>query len=113
MKRKAEQNTLRALLAIGILAFYRLMRKPPVKDWMLIFFLKSYIASILDNLLVKKGYPKYPVSLFRTFDISLMRKKVPYFLPSNGCPITPKSAINPWRHWKANNSGSHCYFFAH
>jgi hypothetical protein len=72
LKRKAEQNTLRALLAVGILAFYRLTRKPPVKDWLLIFFLKSYIASILDNLLVKKGYLKYPVSLFRTFDISVI-----------------------------------------
>lgn len=72
MKRKVEENTLRALLAIGILAFYRLVRKPPVKDWMLIFFLKSYIASILDNLLVKNGYLKYPVSLFKGFDISVI-----------------------------------------
>ena len=72
MKRKTEENTLRALLAIGLLAFYRLVRKPPVKDWLLIFFLKSYLASILDNLLVKKGYLKYPVSLFKTFDISVI-----------------------------------------
>lgn len=72
MKRNIEENTLRALLTIGILAFFRLMRKPPVKDWLLIFFLKSYIASILDNLLVKKGYLKYPVSLFKTFDISVI-----------------------------------------
>lgn len=72
MKRNVEENTLRALLAIGILAFYRLVRKPPVRDWLLIFFLKSYIASILDNLLVKKGYLKYPVSLFKTFDVSVI-----------------------------------------
>jgi uncharacterized membrane protein len=34
--------------------------------------LKSYIASILDNLLVKKGYLKYPVNLFKIFDISAL-----------------------------------------
>ncbi|WP_079504613.1 CBO0543 family protein [Mesobacillus jeotgali] len=72
MKRTTEQNILRMLIAIGIFAFYRLVRKPPVKDWLLIFFLKSYLASILDTLLVKKGYLKYPVSLFKTFDISVI-----------------------------------------
>jgi len=43
-----------------------------MKDWLIIFLLKGYIASILDNLLVKKGYLKYPVSLFKTFDISVL-----------------------------------------
>lgn len=43
-----------------------------MKDWLMVFLLKGYIASILDNLLVKKGYLKYPVSLFKTFDISVL-----------------------------------------
>ncbi|MGA9228300.1 MAG: CBO0543 family protein [Mesobacillus sp.] len=43
-----------------------------MKDWLIIFLLKGYIASILDNLLVKKGYLKYPVYLFKTFDISVL-----------------------------------------
>lgn len=72
MKRNRENNALKVLLVLGILSFFQLLRKPPVKDWLIIFFLKSYIASILDNLLVKKGYLKYPVSLFKTFDISVI-----------------------------------------
>lgn len=72
MRRNIEKNTLRFLFVLGILFFFQLIRKPPVKDWLIIFFLKSYIASFMDNLLVKKGYLKYPVSLFKTFDISVL-----------------------------------------
>jgi hypothetical protein len=43
-----------------------------MKDWIIIFLLKGYMSSILDNLLVKKGYLKYPVPLFKTFDISVL-----------------------------------------
>ena len=38
----------------------------------MIFLLKGYMASILDNILVKRGYLKYPVTLFKTFDISVL-----------------------------------------
>lgn len=72
MRRNTEKTTLRVLFVLGILFFFQLIRKPPVKDWLIIFFLKSYIASIMDSLLVKKGYLKYPVSLFKTFDISVL-----------------------------------------
>lgn len=72
MGKSFEKNTLRVLFILGILAFFQLIRKPPLKDWLLIFLLKGYIASILDNILVKKGFLKYPVSLFKTFDISLL-----------------------------------------
>ena len=67
-----EKNTLKTLFFLGIGIFFNLIRKPPMKDWIIIFLLKSYIASILDNLLVKKGYLKYPVNLFKTFDISAL-----------------------------------------
>ena len=72
MVNKFEKNTLRILFIFGIGAFFNLIRKPPLKDWIIIFLLKSYIASILDNLLVKKGYLKYPVNLFKTLDISAL-----------------------------------------
>lgn len=72
MRRNMEKSTLKVLFILGILSFLQLIRKPPIKDWLLIFFLKSYIASIMDTLLVKKGYLKYPVSLFKTFDISVL-----------------------------------------
>ncbi|WP_423408928.1 CBO0543 family protein [Heyndrickxia sp. MSNUG] len=72
MGRNHEKNILWALFIFGIFSFFQLVKKPPLKDWLMIFLLKGYIASILDNLLVKKGYLKYPVSLFKTFDISVL-----------------------------------------
>ncbi|WP_223592289.1 CBO0543 family protein [Neobacillus bataviensis] len=72
MGNKFEKNTLRILFILGIGAFFNLIRKPPMKEWIIIFLLKSYIASILDNILVKKGYFKYPVNLFKIFDISAL-----------------------------------------
>ncbi|WP_419955290.1 CBO0543 family protein [Neobacillus niacini] len=72
MGKKFEINMLRILFTFGIFTFLHAVRKPPVKDWLIIFLLKSYIASFLDNILVKKGYLKYPVNLFKTFDISVL-----------------------------------------
>lgn len=72
MGRRLEKNILRGLFIFGIFTFFQLIRKPPLKDWLLIFLLKGYIASILDNIFVKKGYLKYPVTLFKTFDISVL-----------------------------------------
>ncbi|WP_312099422.1 CBO0543 family protein [Niallia sp.] len=71
-KRKYEKNILRILCVIGIGSFLGLLKKPPLKDWLIIFLLKSYIASILDNLLVKKGYLTYPIKLLKTFDVSVL-----------------------------------------
>jgi hypothetical protein len=72
MTKRFEKKVLRILFVFGIVTFINLVRKPPLKDWLIIFLLKSYIASILDNVLVKKGYLKYPVNLFKTFDISVL-----------------------------------------
>ncbi|MER2059606.1 MAG: CBO0543 family protein [Niallia sp.] len=71
-KRKYEKNILRILCVLGIGSFFNLLRKPPLKDWLIIFLVKSYLASILDNLLVKKGYLTYPVKLLKTFDVSVL-----------------------------------------
>ncbi|MEH6904662.1 CBO0543 family protein [Neobacillus drentensis] len=72
MRHQFEKNILRFLFIFGIGTFFNLLRKPPLKDWLIIFLLKSYIATILDNLLVKRGYLKYPVNLFKSFDISVL-----------------------------------------
>ncbi|MFB5282667.1 CBO0543 family protein [Peribacillus sp. Hz7] len=72
MANQFEKNTIRLSFFIGIVSFLNLIRKPPLKDWLIIFLLKGYIASILDNILVKKGYLKYPVNLFKSFDISVL-----------------------------------------
>ncbi|WP_342772872.1 CBO0543 family protein [Ectobacillus funiculus] len=67
-----EKATLRFLFLFGIIAFFNLIRKPLMKDWLIIFFLKSYISTILDAVVVKKGYIKYPVNLFKIFDFSFL-----------------------------------------
>lgn len=72
MKNRFELNFLRVLLVFGILAFFNLMRKPPIKDWLIVFFLKSYIATFFDTIFVKKGYIEYPVNLFKGFNISVI-----------------------------------------
>jgi len=70
--KSAEKMTLWTLFITGIFSLIYLLRKPPLKDWLMIFLLKGYLASILDTILVKRGYLKYPVSIFKTFDISVL-----------------------------------------
>lgn len=72
MKHILEKNILRTLLLFGIIAFINLIRKPPAKDWLLIFLFKGFISSILDNIVVKKGYIHYPIKLFKSFDVSFI-----------------------------------------
>jgi hypothetical protein len=72
MNQKFEKNTLRLLLIFGLVSLVYSIRKPPVKDWLLVFFFKGFLSSILDNLLVKNGYLKYPVNLFKSFDYSFI-----------------------------------------
>jgi hypothetical protein len=78
MNQKFEKNILRFLLVFGLIAFVKLMRQSPTKDWMMIFLFKGYLSSILDKLVVRKGYIKYPVKLFKSFDISFIFDYVLY-----------------------------------
>ncbi|MGG4166342.1 CBO0543 family protein [Rossellomorea vietnamensis] len=72
MRQRFEKNTLRFLMVLGLFMSFKLIRKPPTKDWMLIFLFKGYIASILDKLAVTKDKIIYPVNLFKWFDISFI-----------------------------------------
>jgi len=72
MKKRFEIIILRSLAFFAITVFFKLIRKPPLKDWLIIFFFKSYMASIIDNFLVKKGYLKYPVRIFKFIDYSFL-----------------------------------------
>ncbi|WP_251395383.1 CBO0543 family protein [Metabacillus litoralis] len=75
LKRKSEINILRSLFAFGIISFIPLMRKKPTKEmneWLIVFFIKSYISSYLDIIVNKKGFVKYPVNLFKIFNTSVL-----------------------------------------
>ncbi|ALC91761.1 hypothetical protein AM500_19725 [Bacillus sp. FJAT-18017] len=72
MKKKYEITFLKTLIVFGIAFFFNILRKPPIKDWLIVFFLKGYISSFLDVIVVKKGYVAYPVNLFKAFNISVV-----------------------------------------
>ncbi|HWL22673.1 MAG TPA: CBO0543 family protein [Ureibacillus sp.] len=75
MKKHNQINLLRALSVIGLLIFLPLIRKKPSKhmnEWIIVFFMKSYISSFVDTIVNKKGYVKYPINLFKIFDISVL-----------------------------------------
>ena len=69
-KHSIEKNILWFLLIFGIIAFIKFIRKPPVKDWFIIFLFKGFLSAILDTLVVKKGYVEYPVTLLKSVNIS-------------------------------------------
>ena len=60
MGQKFEINLIKFLYFFGISSFIYLIKKPLAKDWLLVFFIKSYYASLVDNLVVKRGYVQYP-----------------------------------------------------
>lgn len=72
MTQRFEKYTLRFLMVFGLIMFANLMRKPPTKDWLLIFLFKGYISSILDKTIVTKNKIIYPVKLVKWFDISFV-----------------------------------------
>jgi hypothetical protein len=72
VKKSNEKRILIFLLGVGLLSFMNILRKPPIKDWLIIFLVKGYISSILDKFVVKKGYIKYPVKLVKIFDTSFI-----------------------------------------
>ncbi|MEH7444884.1 CBO0543 family protein [Bacillus sp. JJ1122] len=60
MGRKFEINLIKLLYFFGISSFIYIIKKPLAKDWLLVFFIKSYYASLVDKLVVNKGFVKYP-----------------------------------------------------
>lgn len=72
MTQRFERYTLRFLLVLGLIMFVNLIRKPPAKDWLLIFLFKGYISSILDKTAVTKNKIVYPVKIVKWFDISFI-----------------------------------------
>ncbi|WHY02592.1 hypothetical protein [Neobacillus sp. DY30] len=60
MGRKFEKNLIKLLYFFGISSFIYLIKKSLAKDWLFVFFIKSYYASLVDKLVVNTGYVKYP-----------------------------------------------------
>ena len=49
-----QKKLLRIILGVGLLLIPFAFKREKLKDWLLIFFLKGYISSFLDQIIVKK-----------------------------------------------------------
>ena len=68
-----QKKLLRIILGVGLLLIPFAFKREKLKDWLLIFFLKGYIASFLDQIIVKKKRISYPVRFMsKYFDSSLL-----------------------------------------
>ena len=66
-----EKMVLWLLFIVGVCAFFYNLRKPPIKDWLIIFLITAFISSIFGVIVVEKELLSYPVNLFPHFDSSL------------------------------------------
>ena len=68
-----QKKLLRIILGVGLLLIPFAFKREKLKDWVLIFFLKGYISSFLDQIIVKKKRISYPVRFMsKYFDSSLL-----------------------------------------
>ena len=68
-----QKKLLRIILGVGLLLIPFAFKREKLKDWLLIFFLKGYISSFLDQIIVKKKQISYPVRFMsKYFDSSLL-----------------------------------------
>ncbi|WP_396265821.1 CBO0543 family protein [Halobacillus shinanisalinarum] len=57
---------------LGVVVFIFSLRKPPRKDWLIMFFISAYLAIILGVLVVEGHLITYPVSLYKHFQSSVL-----------------------------------------
>ena len=68
-----QKKLLRIILGVGLLLIPFAFKREKLKDWLLIFFLKGYISSFLDQIIVKKKQVSYPVRFMsKYFDSSIL-----------------------------------------
>ena len=68
-----QKKLLRIILGVGLLLIPFAFKREKLKDWLLIFFLKGYISSFLDQIIVKKKQISYPVRFMsKYFDSSIL-----------------------------------------
>ena len=68
-----QKKLLRIILGVGLLLIPFAFKREKLKDWLLIFFLKGYISSFLDQIIVKKKHISYPVRFMsKYFDSSIL-----------------------------------------
>lgn len=56
-----------SLLIIGISLLFSSLRKPPIKDWIIIFSLSSYFSTFFGVLVVEEKMLEYPVRFLSNY----------------------------------------------
>lgn len=62
-----EINILWSTLIIGIALFFYSLRKPPIKDFIIIFLLTSYFSIFLGVIVVEEKMIEYPISFLSNY----------------------------------------------
>ncbi|WP_078592895.1 CBO0543 family protein [Evansella clarkii] len=72
MKDKTILNLL-TVIGIGGSIFFLLRKKADLKDWFLIYFIKTLVSTLLDGPVIKRKYLQYPVRYFpKLFDSNIV-----------------------------------------
>ncbi|MGD6966384.1 CBO0543 family protein [Rossellomorea vietnamensis] len=71
---KTQKKLLQITLIINLVILIPLLiRKPPVKDWIIVYLFNAATNGLIDNILSKHKIVKYPVRLFsKSFDTHIM-----------------------------------------
>ncbi|WHY03241.1 CBO0543 family protein [Neobacillus sp. DY30] len=62
-----ERIILWSLLIIGITLLFSSLRKPPIKNWIIIFSLSSYFSTFVGVLVVEEKMLEYPVRFLSNY----------------------------------------------
>jgi hypothetical protein len=63
-ERKANKSFLHTFLVLNLLAIVPiLLRKPPLKEWLLVFLFDGFINGLADRFIVAHNFVSYPVRL--------------------------------------------------
>jgi len=61
------------LFGIGGSLFFLLRRKGQLKDWFLVFFIKTLVSTLIDGPVIKRKFLKYPYRYFpKSFDSNII-----------------------------------------
>lgn len=62
-----ERVILRILSALGVGTLLLLLKKPPFKDWVIVYLLTGFFSGIVDRILIAKNLLQYPVRFLPNF----------------------------------------------
>ncbi|WP_062049911.1 CBO0543 family protein [Bacillus sp. JCM 19034] len=64
MNAKSEKKLLYSIFIVSILFLVYLLRRPPIKDWLLAYLFNAFSNILIDAFIVSKRMLSYPVRLF-------------------------------------------------